>query len=117
MKTVGIALIFGLCTWIGIRVAAKKTERLKTLRTIRTELRMFAERITSGSATLTDAAADQRILSELLSVYQDALSSGATEKSASETACSSCSIVCMVLMSCRPIRSKRKPSMWYSCAQ
>jgi hypothetical protein len=86
VKTVGIALIFGLCTWIGIRIAAKKTDCLKTQRTMQKELRTFSERIASGSGTLTDAAHDQRMVSELLSVYLDTLSSGESERSASETA-------------------------------
>ena len=86
MKAVGIAMIFGLCTLIGIRIAAQKTGRLNMLRTIQKELRLFTERIMSGSGTLTDAAEDQQMLSELLSVYLDTLSAGESERNASEKA-------------------------------
>ncbi len=86
MKTVGIAMIFGLCTLIGIRIASRKTGRLKEGRAIRKDLRLFTERIATGAGTLLDAADKQGVLSELLSVYRNALSKGETEESASEKA-------------------------------
>ena len=86
MKTVAIAVIFGLCTLIGMRIAAKKTERLRTVLALEKELRLFSERIASGNATLTDAAGEDGILSGILTAYRDTLSAGGTERDAAEKA-------------------------------
>lgn len=82
MKTVAIAMIFGLCTLIGMRIAARKTERMNTVLALERELRLFSERIASGHETLTDAAGETAILSGILTVYREALSVGETENNA-----------------------------------
>ena len=90
MKTIGIAMLFGLCTMIGVRLAAKKTERLHTVRSLRSELRLFSERTALGCGTLCEFAAERNgILSELLRIYLKALTEGDPEPQAAEraTAC------------------------------
>ena len=87
MKTVGIALLFGLCALIGVRLGAKKTERLKTVRSLQNDLQCFSERIAAGNSTLSALAAERSgLFSELLQNYLDALSRGCTEVNAAERA-------------------------------
>jgi hypothetical protein len=88
MKTVGIALLFGLCCLIGIRIAAKKTAPLREIRTVLNELRTFSDRV-SGGATLS-AAAEQGggPFSEMLSAYLKALSDGMPQPEAADRAVS-----------------------------
>ena len=77
MKTVGIVMLFGLCTMIGMQLGAKKTARLFTVRTLRKELQLFSERITSGRGTLMEIASEKDgLLSEMLGRYLDALGKG-----------------------------------------
>ena len=52
MKAVGIALLFGLCTLFGFRIAEKKTARLKTVRALLLELQTFSDAIMTGRDTL-----------------------------------------------------------------
>lgn len=88
MKTVGIALLFGLCALIGVRLGAKKTARLKTVRSLRSDLQLFSERIAAGSSSLPTLAAERDgLFSELLQSYLDALPQGYTEVDAAEQAC------------------------------
>lgn len=83
MKTVGIVMLFGLCTMIGMQLGAKKTARLFTVRTLRKELQLFSERITSGRGTLMEIASEKDgMLSEMLGRYLDALGKGDTEPEA-----------------------------------
>ena len=85
MKTFGIAMLFGLCSMIGIRIAAGKTARLNAVRTLSRELIRFAERI-SGGDTLKTMAAESGMLSGMLSVYLTALENGETEARAAALA-------------------------------
>ena len=83
MKTVGIAMLFGLCTLIGFRIAAKITARLHTVRTLREELRVFAERAAAGQGTLKNAADGPGMFSRMIAVYLGSLSDGVSEREAS----------------------------------
>lgn len=86
MKTVGIVLLFGLCAVIGMRLGAKKTERLFTVRALRKDLQLFSERIAAGRGTLTEIASENGALFELIGSYLAALSGGETESAAAERA-------------------------------
>ena len=83
MKTVGIAMLFGLCTLIGFRLGEKKGARLNTLRRLLKDLQLFAERIASGRGTLTEIALEKEsMFSGMLRAYLDALEHGETESAA-----------------------------------
>ncbi len=87
MKYVGIAMLFGLCTLIGMRLAAKKTARLNTVRSLRKDLVLFSERIATGGGTLAKIAAGQNgMLFTLLGRYLSALSDGESELNAAACA-------------------------------
>lgn len=87
MKTVGIAMLFGLCSLIGMRLAAKKTEELGLIRSIRNDLLLFSERIAAGIGTLPELANERNgALSDVLQVYLDTLSEGYSEADAAERA-------------------------------
>ena len=92
MKTVGIAMLFGLCTWIGIRLGAKKTARLMTVRALRSDLQLFSEQIAAGNGTLIDLASGRDgVLFDVLRIYLDALSKGESETEAARKAIASTS--------------------------
>ncbi len=87
MKTVGLALLFGLCCLTGFRIAAVKTERLRTVRALQGDLQHFSERIASGRGSLIGIASEQPdLFCGALSRYLDALAQGKTEDGAMETA-------------------------------
>ena len=86
MKTVGIALLFGLCAMIGIRLSAKKTARLGTARTLRKDLQFFSDRIVRSGETLVEIASGEGMLFDMLGAYLEALSDGASETDAAEHA-------------------------------
>lgn len=86
MKTVGIAILFCLCSVIGMRLASKKTARLHAIRTLERELRLFSERIASGRGMLTEIAKEQGLLPEMLSEYLHALADGVRQTEAAEQA-------------------------------
>ena len=89
MKSVGIALLFALCSLVGIRLAAKKTAPLKTVRALLFGLQSFADRVASGSTLVAAAEAGNDAFVELLSVYLGALSKDGTQDAAAERAASS----------------------------
>ena len=87
MKTVGLAMLFGLCCLIGIRIAAKKTERMHTVKLLQRDLQMFSERIASGCGSLAEITSKYGIrFSGSLDRYLDALSGGETEENAAACA-------------------------------
>jgi stage III sporulation protein AB len=87
MKTVGLSLLFGLCCLIGFRIAAGKTERLRTIRALRGDLQMLSERIASGRGSLMKIASERKeLLAGSLSRYLEALSEGKTEEVSAERA-------------------------------
>ncbi len=82
MKTIGIAMLFGLCTLIGIRAAAEKTTRLKTVSELKEQLRMFSERIAGGCSALKNSVQEPGTLQRMLSAYLEALNNGRSESEA-----------------------------------
>lgn len=87
MKTVGIAMLFGLCSLIGIRLADRRTKRLEFVRALQKDLRSFAEWVRTGSESLSAFAAEQEgELSGMLKAYLAALAEGETETTAAERA-------------------------------
>lgn len=87
MKTVGIAMLFGLCCMIGIRLGMKKTARLRMLQSLRNELSRFSERIITCSGTLTEIAGEgDGTLSRMLRIYLEQLCAGQKEANAAEHA-------------------------------
>lgn len=92
MKTVGIALLFGLCCMIGFRLGARKTACLKTVRSLQSDLQLFSERIKADGGTLTEIAAKLNgTLAGILQTYLDLLAAGKGETDAAETASGLCS--------------------------
>lgn len=87
MKTVGIAMLFGLCCMIGMRLGARKTAYLHTVRSLRCDLQLFSERIGTCSSMLKDIAGELTgTLSVVLRAYLDRLDAGCTESDAAEYA-------------------------------
>ncbi len=87
MKTAGVALLFGLCCMIGFRLGRKKTGRLKAIRSLRSDLILFSERIGSGCGTLKELQSELNgALGEILKVYLDMLDAGKQEVDAAESA-------------------------------
>ena len=87
MKTVGILMLFGLCTVIGMRLASRKTERYRRVRALRNDLRRFSESIASTNATLVSAAnGNDGAFFAMLQDYLTARGSGAREADAAEDA-------------------------------
>lgn len=87
MRTIGIAMLFGLCCMIGFRLGMKKTAQLKTVRSIQSDLQLFSERITTESGTLEELACQMNgTLSKILRAYLDALRLGKRESEAAEYA-------------------------------
>ena len=87
MKTVGIAMLFGLCCVIGMRLGAKKTAYLRTVRSLRCDLQLFSERIGTCSSTLKEIAGElSGTLSTMMHTYLDRLDAGCTEADAAEYA-------------------------------
>ena len=87
MKTVGVALLFGLCCMIGFRLGRKKTGRLKVIRSLRSDLQLFSERIGSGCGTLKDLQGELNgALGEILKTYLDMLKEGNGGADAAENA-------------------------------
>ena len=89
MKTVGLAILFGLCCLIGIRIAAKKSERMQSVKALQRDLQLFSERIASGCVSLTEITSKYGIrFSGSLDRYLCALSDGETEANAAASAVS-----------------------------
>ncbi len=87
MKTAGVALLFGLCCMIGFRLGRKKTARLRTIRSLRSDLQLFSERIGSGCGTLNELQGEMNgALGEVLKVYLEMLEDGSGEADAAERA-------------------------------
>lgn len=86
MKTAGIALLFGLCTLLGARLAARKSKRLTAVRALKHGLGRFSERIAQGE-TLKHLASEDGLFFSLLHAYLSALERGRPETEAAETAC------------------------------
>ena len=87
MKTVGVALLFGLCCMIGFQLGRRKTSRLRTIRSLQSDLQLFSERIGSGCGTLTEIQCELiGALGEILKIYLDMLSEGRKEADAAECA-------------------------------
>ena len=87
MKTAGVALLFGLCCMIGFRLGRKKTGRLKVIRSLRSDLQLFSERIGSGCGTLKDLQGELNgALGEVLKIYLVLLGEGEREADAAESA-------------------------------
>ena len=78
-------MLFGLCSLIGIRLADRRTKRLEFVRALQKDLRSFAERVRTGSESLSAFAAEQEgELSGMLKAYLAALAEGETEATAAE---------------------------------
>ena len=87
MKTAGVALLFGLCCMIGFRLGRKKTGRLKVIRSLRSDLQLFSERIGSGCGTLKELQGELNgALGEILKTYLEMLKEGTREADAAENA-------------------------------
>lgn len=86
MKTVGIALLFGLCAAIGMRLCARKTERLAAVRELKQGKDLFAEQIAAGGTLKALAKREGRFFS-MLAAYLAALEAGGNEAEAAEAAC------------------------------
>ena len=83
MKTVGIAMLFGLCCLIGFRLGAKKTAQLRTVQSLRRDVQLLSERVGSGGSTLLEIAGEMNgTLSEILRIYLEKLDEGAAETDA-----------------------------------
>ena len=88
MKTVGILLLFGLCTAIGLHAAAKKTANIDRIRGARRALSAFSEAIAGGGYSLQTIAADgEGLFFERLRVYIAAQAEGKSEEEAAALAC------------------------------
>lgn len=85
MKTVGLMMLFGLCTAIGMHIAAKKTERYTHLRALRADLAALSEALGTGPLPQLVDARDG-VLFERLRTYLDARARGSTEQEAAEQA-------------------------------
>lgn len=80
-------MLFGLCCVIGMRLGARKTARLNGVRSLRSDLQLFSERVTAGSSPLKEIAGELNgTLSILLQTYLDRLDEGEREADAAESA-------------------------------
>ncbi len=87
MKTVGILLLFGLCTSIGMRIASRRTERYRRIRSLRSELNRLSEAIGSAQTSLKTAAdGNEGELFMMLDRYLSARNSGGGEGKAAASA-------------------------------
>jgi stage III sporulation protein AB len=94
MKTVGILLLFGLCTTIGMRLAARRTERYRHLCVLHSELNRFSETIGATQATLSDIAqTGEGDFYRMLQTYLSARNSGMREWEAANIATSESTLV------------------------
>ena len=88
MKTVGIALLFGLCTLFGFRLAAKKTQRLNAVRTLLRDAQTVSDEIGAKNGSLKRIASrTDGVLFPMLAAYLKTLDAGGTEAEAAELAC------------------------------
>ena len=87
MKAAGIVMLFGLCCMIGVRLGRKKTGRLRTIRSLRSDLQLFSERIAAGNDTLTEIAGELNgAIGEAIETYLAMLGKGKREAVAAERA-------------------------------
>ncbi len=86
MRELGLAMLFGLCCAVGMRLGAQKTARLKTVRSLIDGLRLFRERIGAGQERLSKIAAEDGVLFDCLRSYLDALERGRSEADAANEA-------------------------------
>jgi len=86
MKTIGIALLFGLCCMIGVRLSAKKTAPLKAVRELLSGLCAFSDCVTGGATLSAAAESSEGLFFERLSAYLSALKEGAPQAIAAKTA-------------------------------
>lgn len=87
MKTLGILMLFGLCTAIGLRAAAKKRAAVSAVLALERELSAFSDALDGGESSLPAIAQNgQGLLYERLRVYIGALSEGLTERIAAQKA-------------------------------
>ena len=88
MRTVGILMLFGLCTAIGLRLAAQKTARIRRVRSMRRELLTFSDAFAQGETALgAIAARGEGLFFERLRAYVAAQAEGRTEEEAARAAC------------------------------
>lgn len=87
MKTAGIALLFGLCCLIGVRLSAKKLAPLRMIRSVMSGLGTFSDGVSRGAA-LSAAAGTGGPFFELLEAYLSALSDGMQQTDAADRAAS-----------------------------
>ena len=88
MKTVGILILFGLCTAIGVRLAAKKTANIACIRAARRDASAFSEAIESGESSLKAIAGyGDGLLFVQLRAYIAAQERGKSEAEAAAIAC------------------------------
>lgn len=93
MKGAGILLLFGLCTAIGLRLAAKKCEGIAAIQSLRRDLSAFREAFDAGEGSLVRIAENgQGAFFTRLRAYLDALEQGQTERDAAQLAAKSFSI-------------------------
>ena len=80
-------MLFGLCCMVGMRLGAKKEAHLNTVRSIRSDLQMLAERVTAAVGTLQEIAEELNgTLSTVLHTYLQQLDAGRTEADAADCA-------------------------------
>lgn len=86
MRELGLAMLFGLCCAIGMQLGAQKTARLKTVRSLIAELRVFRERIGAGQERLSKIATEDGVLFDCLRRYLDGLERARSEADAANDA-------------------------------
>ena len=87
MKTAGILLLFGLCTAIGLRLAAKKSEGVDSLHALERDLSAFSAAFDGGEGSLLRIAQrGQGVFFVQLRAYLDALQDGFAEGEAARLA-------------------------------
>ena len=87
MKTVGIVILFALCTAIGWRLAAKKSERIAAICALRRDLSVFSDAFDAGEGSLSAIAQrGQGLLMQQLNVYLATLRDGRSEQEAARIA-------------------------------
>ena len=91
MRTVGILLLFGLCTLIGLRAAAKKTARTERIRSLKQALLRFSDAFSGGMPLPAIAQEGEGAFFDALRAYLAAQADGQGEQRAAALACRDCS--------------------------
>ena len=87
MKTVGILMLFGLCAAIGMRAAAKKSERYRRVHALIRDLSVLSDEIGAGERSLPQIVQSREgELFTMLSKYLDLRKAAKREAEAAEEA-------------------------------